>query len=114
LEERRIYVHVFKHLRRQQAKLDSNPDTQAGARQCIESAIARIVILLMYDPGLMQGQKAFITLKAVSEVFPSRPPAMIRSYLKDSCDLVVHVSPSGPGAVEKGLRTHAFYSFCRL
>ena len=31
LEERRIYVHVFKHLRRQQAKLDRDPSKPASA-----------------------------------------------------------------------------------
>lgn len=31
LEERRIYVHVFKHLRRQQAKLDKDPAKQVRA-----------------------------------------------------------------------------------
>ena len=32
LEERRIYVHVFKHLRVQQAKLDKDPVKQASHR----------------------------------------------------------------------------------
>ncbi|KAL4855489.1 Transcription initiation factor TFIID subunit 1 [Chlorella vulgaris] len=63
LEERRIYVHVFKHLRRQQAKLDKDPFTQ--------------------------GQRAIITLKALAEAFPTRPPATIRLFVKDACDLVV-------------------------
>ncbi|PRW61593.1 Transcription initiation factor TFIID subunit 1 isoform C [Chlorella sorokiniana] len=63
LEERRIYVHVFKHLRRQQAKLDKDP--------------------------AKQGTRAEISLKALAEAFPSRPPLMIRGYLKDACDLAI-------------------------
>lgn len=43
-------------------------------------------------PALAQGQRASITLKALAEAFPNRPPAMTRSYLKDACDLAVRVS----------------------
>ena len=45
----------------------------------------------------MQGQRACISLKALAEAFPSRPPAMIRTYLKDTCDLAVRVSPASAG-----------------
>ena len=43
-------------------------------------------------PPPPQGQRASISLKALAEAFPSRPPAMIRGYLKDACDLAVRVS----------------------
>lgn len=38
LEERRIYVHVFKHLRRQQAKLDKDPTKQVTAHLSFEES----------------------------------------------------------------------------
>lgn len=44
----------------------------------------------------LQGQRASITLKALAEAFPSRPPAMIRAYLKDACDLAVRVGALAP------------------
>lgn len=43
-------------------------------------------------PLLPQGQRASISLKALADAFPSRPPAMIRGYLKEQ-DLAVRVSP---------------------
>lgn len=42
--------------------------------------------------SILQGERASITLEALAQAFPSRPPAMIRSYLKDACDLAVRVS----------------------
>jgi hypothetical protein len=40
----------------------------------------------------LQGQRAFVSLKAVAEAFPSRPVNMTRAYLKDACDLALRVS----------------------
>lgn len=47
---------------------------------------------LNLTPAVLQGQRAIITLKALAEAFPTRPPATIRLFVKDACDLVVRVS----------------------
>jgi hypothetical protein len=44
----------------------------------------------------LQGQRAFVSLKAVAEAFPSRPVNMTRAYLKDACDLALRVSVQVP------------------
>ena len=47
----------------------------------------------------LQGARASISLKALAEAFPSRPPLMIRGYLKDACDLAIRV-----GEISRGVR----------
>ncbi len=46
---------------------------------------------LIVNRACPQGQRASISLKALAEAFPSRPPLMIRGYLKDACDLAIRV-----------------------
>ncbi|GAB4814111.1 hypothetical protein N2152v2_001157 [Parachlorella kessleri] len=58
-EERRMFVYVFKELRRRQVRLDKR-----GA-----------------------GEKANITVRELRQLFPNRPVNMIRLFLRDQCDL---------------------------
>ncbi|KAK2078921.1 hypothetical protein QBZ16_002611 [Prototheca wickerhamii] len=60
LEERRLYVYVFKRLKRLQAAAE-----RRGS-----------------------GARASISLRHLAETFPSRPESMIRLYLREACGLV--------------------------
>ena len=60
-------------------------------------------------PPHLQGQRAFVSLKAVAEAFPSRPVNMTRAYLKDACDLAVRV---GVGALSRLALTSPITAAC--
>ena len=68
---------------------------------CLPSPCRTSTLCVLLLP-LLQGQRANITLKALAEAFPSRPPAMIRTYLKHDCDLAMRVRGEGGGAADGG------------
>lgn len=67
LEERRMFVYVFRHLRLEQQKLDKKAP----------------------------GRKATISLKALVRCFPGRPQAMIYKFLREQCGLVLIAKGQG-------------------